>query len=162
MTTITQDLERIVSQEKSLVFSHFDNATAWILGASIHEMCTAKKVSVAIEIRLSCETVFFHAMSGTSPANADWARRKRNTVELLHRSSYGVGLSFQIEGGSLEESMGLPLRDYASHGGSFPIQVIGMGNVGVVTVSGLPQRKDHAIVVMALSQMCGAAIVELD
>lgn len=59
MTTITQDLERIVSQEKSLVFSHFDNATAWILGASIHEMCTAKKVSVAIEIRLSCETVFF-------------------------------------------------------------------------------------------------------
>jgi acetyl-CoA acetyltransferase len=32
-------------------------------------------------------------MLSTTPENADWVRRKRNTVELLQRSSYSVGLS---------------------------------------------------------------------
>jgi len=50
---------------------------------------------VTIEIRLARETVFFHAMRGTTPANADWARRKRNTVELLQRSSYAIGRSLE-------------------------------------------------------------------
>jgi uncharacterized protein (UPF0303 family) len=47
---------------------------------------------VLIEIRIAGRTVFCYAMPGTAPTNADWARRKRNTVELLHGSSYGVGL----------------------------------------------------------------------
>lgn len=37
------------------------------------------------------ETVFFHSMRGTTPANADWVRRKRSTVELLHKSTYAIG-----------------------------------------------------------------------
>jgi uncharacterized protein (UPF0303 family) len=162
MTTTTEDLERIALQEKALIFSHFDEASAWILGARIQEICVAKNVAVTIEIRLSGKTVFFYAMPGTTPANADWARRKRNTVELMHRSSYAVGLSLEINGGTLEANMGLPLRDYASHGGSFPIQVAGIGYVGVVTVSGLPQRQDHCVVVMVLAQMCGVNVVDIE
>jgi uncharacterized protein (UPF0303 family) len=57
--------------------------------------------------------------------------------------------------------MGLPLRDYADHGGSFPISVKGVGCVGAVTVSGLPQREDHALVVQVLAQMCGVDPSEL-
>ena len=162
MTTIAHDLERIAAQEKTLVFSHFDNASAWLLGARIQEICVAKEVAVTIEIRLSGETVFFYAMPKTAPANADWARRKRNTVELMHRSSYGVGLSLQIDGGTLEENMGLPLRDFASHGGSFPIRVASIGCVGTVTVSGLPQRDDHALVVAVLAEMCGVSIDSIE
>jgi uncharacterized protein (UPF0303 family) len=158
---IEQDLERIATQEQALIFSYFDHASAWTLGARIPEICLAKKIAVTIEIRLLREEVFFYAMPGTTPANADWARRKRNTVELMHRSSYAVGLSLLMNGDTLEENMGLPLRDYASHGGSFPIQVAGVGCVGVVTISGLPQRNDHSVVVMALAQMCGVAVLEL-
>lgn len=109
--------------------------------------------AVTIEIRLGGETVFLHAMRGTSPANADWARRKRNVVELLHQPSYAVGLVAARDGESVLEVMGLPDRDVASHGGSFPIVVDGVGCVGVVTVSGLPQRDDHELVVEALADL---------
>jgi uncharacterized protein (UPF0303 family) len=57
--------------------------------------------------------------------------------------------------------MGLPLRDYATHGGSFPIRVTGVGGVGAVTVSGIPQREDHALVVACLAEMCGIPLAEV-
>ena len=72
-----------------------------------------------------------------------------------------MGLSCEEEGQPLEALMGLPSRDYACHGGSFPIQVKGCGCVGVVTVSGLPQRDDHILVVQVLAEMCGIAPSEV-
>ena len=62
-------------------------------------------------------------MRGTAPANADWARRKRNVVELLHRPSYAVGLEAAHSGRSVLTEMGLDDREVASHGGAFPIVV---------------------------------------
>jgi uncharacterized protein (UPF0303 family) len=77
--------------------------------------------------------------------------RKSNVVARFHRSSYGVGLTMTQKNSSLEAN-GLPINEYASHGGSFPLTVKGAGIVGSVTVSGLPQRADHELVVEAL---CG-------
>ena len=57
--------------------------------------------------------------------------------------------------------MGLPLRDYASHGGSFPLTLIGAGCIGAVTVSGLPQRADHELVVEALAALCKVPLAEI-
>jgi uncharacterized protein (UPF0303 family) len=50
----------------------------------------------------------------------------------------------------LLEKHGLPFSDYAAHGGSFPICIEHAGVIGSVTVSGLPQRDDHELVVEAL------------
>jgi uncharacterized protein (UPF0303 family) len=47
------------------------------------------------------------------------------------------------------------VADYAADGGSFPLCVEGAGVVGSVTVSGLPQRDDHNLVVEALCAMLG-------
>jgi uncharacterized protein (UPF0303 family) len=68
----------------------------------------------------------------------------------FHRSSYGVGLSLKAKNETLLEKFGLPMADYAAHGGSFPLAVAQAGVVGSVTVSGLPQRADHELVVEAL------------
>jgi uncharacterized protein (UPF0303 family) len=100
-------------------------------------------------------------MQGVNPSNADWARRKRNVVDLLWRSSYAVGLSLQEEESSLETKLGLPTRDYAPHGGSFPIRVVGVGAIGTVTVSGLPQRDDHAMLIEELAGMLGVPLAEV-
>jgi uncharacterized protein (UPF0303 family) len=159
-----EDIQRIAFQEQSLQFDRFDKTSAWELGSRLKKACEEQGVATTIEIRLFKETVFFYSMPGTAPENADWARRKRNVVEMLNRSSYGVGLSFTQEGKSLDTLMGLPLRDYASHGGSFPLSLRGTGCVGAVTVSGLPQREDHLMVVRVLAQMCGVdpSTVELE
>ena len=118
--------------------------------------------NMAVEgLNVGKETIFFFAMQGAKPENADWARRKRNVVDMLWRSSYAVGLSLQEEESSLETKLGLPTRDYAPHGGSFPIRVVGVGAIGTVTVSGLPQRDDHAMVVEALAAMAGLPLAGL-
>ena len=158
---LNQDIDKIAAQERRLVFKRFDAATAWALGSALKALAEARGVAVTIEIRVTRETVFFYAMPGTTPSNADWARRKRNTVELLQRSSYGIGCELKRDGSSLEERLGLATRDHASHGGCFPLTVEGAGCIGTVTVSGLPQREDHAMVVEALASLCGVPLGEV-
>lgn len=154
---LARDIERLTHHEAVLCFDAFDAAVAWTLGSRLKALAEARAAAVTIEIRLSGELVFFHAMPGTAPANADWARRKRNSVELLGHSSYRIGRELQRDASTLQAKMGLPERDYASHGGSFPLRLVGGLCIGSVTVSGLPQREDHALVVQALAELCGVA-----
>jgi uncharacterized protein (UPF0303 family) len=73
------------------------------------------------------------------------------------RSSYGVGVKLALSGKSLADSMGPAAADFAAHGGCFPIVVLGVGFVGTVTVSGLPQKDDHDLVVEALREHLAGA-----
>jgi uncharacterized protein (UPF0303 family) len=68
----------------------------------------------------------------------------------MFRSSYAVGLKLAATGKTLEEGMGPAAAECAAHGGCFPIVVRGVGFVGTVTVSGLPQKDDHDLVVQAI------------
>lgn len=158
MSDIDHDLELIADQERLLRFEHLDEDVTWALGNSIRDAALAKGVAVAIEIRLARETVFFCCMRGTVPAHADWARRKRNAVELLRQSSYAIGLEAKRDGSSPIDKMALSPRDHVAHGGSFPLRLRGGQCVGVVTVSGLPQRADHILVVDVLAAFCGVAL----
>ena len=158
---IDRDLARINDQLRRLRFASFDEHAAWEIGCDLRHRALERHAAVNIEIRLNGDTVFLHAMPGTTPANADWARRKRNVVEWLHQPSYAVGLHAIRDGRSILDSMGLSHRDHASHGGSFPIMVQGVGCVGSVTVSGLPQRVDHALVVEALAARLGVPLAEV-
>ena len=60
-----------------------------------------------------------------------------------------------MHGLSFGERYNLPDADYATHGGCFPINVAGAGIVGCVTISGLPQRDDHNLVVETLCLVTG-------
>ena len=42
---------------------------------------------------------------------------------------------------------GIDSADYVLAGGGFPVTVKGAGVIGVIAVSGLPEREDHGIVV---------------
>ena len=100
-----------------------DADVAWALGTQLRALALARGAAVTIEIRIGADTVFFHAMRGTAPANADWARRKRNVCELLDQSSYRVGRQLALERATIEKKMGLPKRDYATHGTAMPLRV---------------------------------------
>ena len=150
-----RDLARMAEQERRLRPARFTADTAWTLGGRLKALAEARGVAVAIEIRIAGRTVFFHAMAGSTPANADWARRKCNAVELLQRCSYALRLAPPKDGMTVVQRMGLPARDYALVGGGFPIAVEGVGIIGAVAVSGPPERDDHALVVEALAELCG-------
>lgn len=158
---LEHELNNVLEQEARLIFSEFDASIAWRIGSALRTAALERGVAVAIDIRCGNDILFFHAMPGTAPANADWARRKRNLVELVRHSSYALGLQNQISGRSVEVEMGLPLRDYASHGGCFPVRVKGAGHVGTITVSGLPQREDHYLVVEAVAAALAVDVGDL-
>ena len=151
------DIARLAEQEHRLQLPRLDADLVWALGTQLRDAALARGVAVTIEIRIGADTVFFHAMRGTAPANADWARRKRNVCELLDQSSYRVGRQLALEASTIETKIGVPTRDYAAHGGSVPLRVNGT-RFGTVTVSGLPQRDDHNMVVAALAALCGVPL----
>lgn len=152
------DLDRIARQERELQWTSFNEEDAWQLGSTLREVAVERQLAIVIDIRRFAPhlgnqagaPLFYAALHGTSPDNAEWARRKANVVARLHRSSYAVGLSLKARNVTLQEKYDLPLSDYASHGGAFPIIIAGTGVLGSVTVSGLPQRDDHELVVEAL------------
>lgn len=158
------DLARIALQEQQLQFSAFDEETAWRLGSRLRALAVERGLSLVIDIRRTGQQLFNTALPGTTPDNPEWVRRKSNVVFRFQRSSYAIGLEMEQKQSTLQERYGLPLADYACHGGSFPIRVRGAGFIGAVTVSGLPQRDDHNLVVEGLCAELGAdyAALRLD
>lgn len=152
---LQEDLERIALQERELVLPRLDAEMAWQLGMRLRTMAVERSLAVVVDVRRFGQPLFYAALDGTTPDNVEWVRRKSNIVARFHRSSYAVGLKDKLKNESIYESQGLPLSDYATHGGSFPLTVAGAGIVGSVTVSGLSQRSDHEMVVEALCAMLG-------
>ena len=150
---IPEDLATIARQEAELRLPHFDNDTAWRLGLSLRELAVARNHSIVIDIRRfgqPHQPLFYSALAGTTPDNPRWVQRKSNVVARFHRSSYAIGLTLAQDNRTFAERYGLPDANYAAHGGSFPLHVNGAGIIGSLTVSGLPQRDDHNLVVEAL------------
>ena len=156
-----QDLTRIQLQEDRLRFPFFTPETAWQLGLRMRQLAVDLNAPMALDIHLGDHQLFFCALAGTTPSNADWIRRKRNTVLRFHRSSYAIGLGLELKKSNLQDELGLPLRDYSAHGGCFPLMLVGTGCVGTITASGLPQRQDHSLVVEAIAAQLGIPLEEV-
>jgi uncharacterized protein (UPF0303 family) len=152
---IAEDMHRIALQEQRLQFGSFDSRTAWEVGLALKAAGEARQAPIVVDIRLFSLRLLSFALPGSAPDNFDWVRRKRNVVWRFHRSSYAIGRKLAAEDKTLQDLGALPERDYTAHGGSFPILLKGTGCVGAVTVSGLPQREDHRMVVDALAQVLG-------
>jgi uncharacterized protein (UPF0303 family) len=144
-----QDIE---AQERALVLDAFSYDDAWRLGTLLVELARARQAPVAIDITRSGQQLFHAALPGSTPDNDAWIARKRRVVERYHASSYLVGTRFRAKGTTFEASSRLDADTYAAHGGSFPLRVRDAGVIGTVTVSGLPQAEDHALVVEALTR----------
>jgi uncharacterized protein (UPF0303 family) len=145
-------IAELQAQEQRLQFIGFDNEDAWVLGNAFVDIARARTLPVTIDIRRHGQQLFHAAMPGTTPENDSWIERKIRVVDRFSASSFLVGRRFAASGAVLDESYGVNPADYATHGGSFPIRVAGVGVVGTVTVSGLPQADDHALVVEVLEQ----------
>jgi uncharacterized protein (UPF0303 family) len=149
---VTEDIAKIIDQERQLVLAEFNESIAFELGMIVRERAVAERMPIVCDIRTWDRRLFYFAMPGSTSDNPDWARRKSNTVQRLLRSSYRAVLQSGITDEMFPAYRNLPVADFALSGGSFPITVRGAGVIGAMTVSGLPQRDDHSLVVAALCE----------
>lgn len=155
---LEEDIAAIVVQESTLTLREFGPEMAWRLGTMLREMAVERKMPLVIDVRRfgsPHQPLFYCALDGTTPDNARWVQRKVNVVARFHKSSYHIGRLLEQAGLSFGQRYGLAEEEYAPHGGGFPLNVAGAGMVGCVTVSGLPQRDDHSLVVEALCLLTG-------
>jgi uncharacterized protein (UPF0303 family) len=143
-------IARLEDQERRLHFTRFDNIDAWTLGCRLVEVAQERRLPVTIDIRRHGHQLFHAALPGTTPENDSWISRKIAVVDRFAASSYLVGRRLAQKNAQLDEDMGVTPIEYAAHGGAFPIRIVDVGVVGTVTVSGLPQADDHALVVEVL------------
>ncbi|MFB7354644.1 heme-degrading domain-containing protein [Streptomyces gardneri] len=147
------EIGALEAQEARLVLPRFTYEDAWTLGTLLVDMAREHRAPVAIDIRRGAQQLFHCALPGSSADNDAWIDRKRRVVERYGASSFLVGARFRAKGTTFEASSRLDPDRYAAHGGSFPVAVEGAGVIGSVTVSGLPQAEDHAMVVGALEML---------
>ena len=148
----TELLKKLLQQEEEIQFSSFTNEMAFTVGTALLEAAKSKDKPVTIDITRSGQQLFHYAMQGTSLDNDVWIRRKNNVVNRFGHSSFYMGISLQSKGQTIEEKYLISSSEYAAHGGAFPLIIQGVGVVGTITVSGLPQQEDHELVVTILKQ----------
>jgi len=68
-----------------------------------------------------------------------------------------LSLERKLDGRTLAEASFVHPQKFAAAGGCFPVIVEGIGIVGTVTVSGLPQVEDHRLVVTTIRQFLATA-----
>lgn len=150
-----EDTRKIAEQETNLVFATFDEAAAYDIGSAIRSRALAEKLNIVVDIRMWDRSLFYCALPGSTPVNGEWTRRKINTVRQFHKSSYRMALQKGREDRTFAAGEALSPADYVLAGGGFPITVKGVGVVGAIAVSGLPERQDHEVVVAALCAYLG-------
>jgi uncharacterized protein (UPF0303 family) len=145
-------MSEIEAQEKLLTFSRFRHEDAWTLGSILVGFGRERGLTITIDITRGEQQLFHAALAGTTANNDDWVARKTRTVRKYGVSSFLVGLRHRSSGTPFETLPWAENTLYAAHGGSFPINVADSGAIGTVTVSGLSQAEDHALVVEAIEQ----------
>jgi len=150
MENYAELLDTLTQQEKELQFTAFGSDTALALGLKIIALASARQKSITVNITINGKVLFHHAMQGASAEQADWIRRKNNVVARFGRCSFYVGIDHKQRGVVFEDIAYLDPKDYAAHGGAFPITIKDTGIIGTVTVSGLRQAEDHALAIEAL------------
>jgi uncharacterized protein (UPF0303 family) len=147
---MADELEELLLQEEEFQFTTFTNATAWELGRAFVDAAQRDRLGVTIDIRRGDQQLFHAALAGTAANNDAWIERKNRVVRRFGHSSFYIGSKHRADGTDFAERELLDPREYAAHGGAFPVIVRGVGMVGTVTVSGLPQADDHRLVVEVL------------
>jgi uncharacterized protein (UPF0303 family) len=143
-------LDQLIQEEHELQFASFNEVTAWQIGSQLVERAQREGLPVAIDIMRGSQQLFHASLSGSTPDNDEWIRRKARAVMRFGHSSRYMGEMLKSKGQTMEKNYLIPESEFAAHGGSFPVIIRGTGVVGTITVSGLPSQDDHRLVVEAI------------
>ena len=143
-------IEELKKQEQELQFASFSNEDAVTIGLDLYRMAKERDLPITIDITRNGQQLFHLAMPGTSADNDFWVSRKIRLANRFQTSSYRMNVELRSEEHTLESRYEVSHYEFAAHGGCFPVIIKNTGMIGTITVSGLAQEDDHALVVEAI------------
>ena len=144
--------EGLALEAKTLTLASLTQAQALEIGAIAQEIGLARKLPIAVEVRMKDWIVFHASLPGSSPENDSWIRRKSNVVNATGRSTLHERVLAEEQGIDWFKEKGLLEADHAIHGGGLALNVVGLGLTGILIVSGLEQVEDHLLGVEILTE----------
>lgn len=145
-------IEELEAQERDLVLRQADLGALHRLGLQMSQVAAGRGLPIVIQIRSGKRLVFVAALPGSTASNDGWAPRKARVAQHFERSSLLVRRIHERDGVDMHTRHTLSPERFQAHGGAFPLRVEGIGVIGTVVVSGLPQIEDHAFVVEQLGR----------
>ena len=148
-------IDELEAQERDLVLPRADLGTLHDLGRQMSTAAAERGLPVLIQIRSGGRLVYVAALPGSTASNDQWAERKARVAQHFEQSSMLVRQIHERDGVEMHTRHTLSPDAYQAHGGAFPLRAAGVGVIGTVVVSGLPQIDDHAFVVEQLAAFLG-------
>jgi uncharacterized protein (UPF0303 family) len=143
-------IDVLEAQERDLVLRQADLGSLNKLGRLMSEAAAERELPIVIHIRSGARLVYVAALPGSTASNDEWATRKARLAQHFEQSSLLVRLLHERDGTDVHTRHGLSPELFQAHGGAFPLRADGVGVIGTVVVSGLPQVDDHDFVVEQL------------
>ena len=143
-------LAALAAEEETLWLPALTEDVAYELGTAAVESARERTLPVSIGLWRGDHQLFHCGLAGSTVDNDEWLRRKGRVVMRFEHSSLYMARLCHDQGITLSDKFALAPSSYAAAGGALPLRVRGAGVVGWFGVSGLPQLKDHQLVVDVL------------
>ena len=144
--------EALALEAKTLTLESLTQAQALEIGGIAQEIGLARKLPIAVEVRMKDWIIFHASLPGSSPENDSWIARKANVVNATGRSTLHERVLAEEQGIDWHETTGLSEELHAIFGGGLALNVVGLGLTGILLVSGLEQVEDHLLGVEILTE----------
>jgi uncharacterized protein (UPF0303 family) len=144
--------EGLALEAKTLVLASLTQAEALEIGDIAVALGRGRKAPIAIEVKMGAWSVFHASLPGSTPENDSWIARKARVVLATGRSTMAERVDAEERGVNWYEEKGLSEELHAIHGGALALNVSGLGCVGALIISGLPQVDDHLFAVEVVTE----------
>ena len=139
-------------EARTLILPSLTQAEAVEIGEIAKAIATDRVLPIAIEVRLKEWVVFHVSLPGSTAENDAWITRKARVTLATKNSTMYERVLAEEQGINWYEVKGMPEETHAIHGGSLPLNVSGIGLVGILLISGLPQVQDHLLGVEIIAE----------
>ena len=139
-------------EAQTLLLPSLTQAEAIEIGEIAIALGRDRNLAIAVEVRMKEWTVFHISLPGSDTENDGWIARKARATLLTGNSTMYERVLAEEQGINWYESHGVTEATHAVHGGCLPLNVSGVGMLGMLLISGLPQVQDHLLGVEVIAE----------
>ena len=142
----------LAREAQALVLPSLTQAQAIEIGEIGFAKASERALPIIVEVRMREWTVFKVALTGSTTDNDSWVARKARVVMATGKSTIFERVLAEERGVDWHAETGLSEELHAIHGGGLALNVAGVGLVGILLISGLPQVQDHLLAVEIITE----------